>query len=269
MKSAFAAGFLAVLPAFAQPAPATFEAADVHASPASANAFFDSGFLPGGRYQLRYATMVNLIAEAYEIDAESVSGGPPWLDTDRFDVIAKAPTRATESERAAMLRALLADRFKLKVHDDQNPLKVYVLAVSKRGAQLQESGTAGTLDCKAGQFEEGPPAMISVACPSITMPQFARELHQMAGGYLQNEVADFTGLKGAYAITVKWSPAGVPKTNDKGEPSGKVSIFDAVEKELGLTLDLTTRPFPSLPSTASSALPPPTIPRRSKNFRPS
>jgi hypothetical protein len=52
-----------------------FAAADVHVSPATANVFFDSGFLPGGRYQLRNATLVNLVGEAFEIDAESVREG--------------------------------------------------------------------------------------------------------------------------------------------------------------------------------------------------
>jgi uncharacterized protein (TIGR03435 family) len=264
-----AVGFLAFLSTLAPAqtsASVTFAAADVHPSPPAANAFFDSGFLTGGRYQLRNATLVNLIAEAWDLDAEAVSGGPPWLDTDRFDIVAKAPPKSTHEERSAMLRALLAERFKLKIHKDEKPLTVYVLSVGKRGAQLQESGGAGTADCKPGKFEEGPPPMINVTCPSMTMAQFARQLHQMAGGYLHNQVVDFTGLKGTYAITVRWSPANTAKTNDAGEDTGKISIFDAVDKELGLNLELTKRSVPVLVVESVERTPTPNDPDVLKNL---
>lgn len=270
MKRAFGAiGFLALLSISAPgqaPAPPTFVAADVHASPATANPFFDRGFLPGGRYQLRNATLVNLIAEAWEMDVESVVGGPAWLDTDRFDVVAKAPPKSTGPERELMLRALLAERFKLVVHNDQKELQVYAMAVGKRGSQLQESGGPSSADCKPGDFQEGPPPMITVACPSMTMTQFAKQLHQMAGGYIHNQVVDFTGLKGAYAITVKWSPAGAPKTNDAGEPTGKVTIFDAVDKQLGLNLELTKRAVPVIAVDSVERTPTPNDPDVLKNL---
>lgn len=62
--------------------------------------FLDVGFLANGRYQKHNATIVDLIKTAWNIDGESVSGGPTWLDTDRFDVIAKAPPKTTETDRA-------------------------------------------------------------------------------------------------------------------------------------------------------------------------
>ena len=223
MKRAFETiGFLASLSILAlgqTPAPPAFAAADVHVSPASANAFFDSGFLPGGRYQLHNATLVNLVAEAFEIDAESVSGGPPWIDTD-LRHRRQAPPKSTQAERAAMLRSLLAERFKLVVHKDEKPLNVYVLSVGNRGAQLQESGGAGSTDCKPGNFDQGPPPMVSVTCPGMTMPRFARQLHRMGGGDLNHQIIDLTGLPGVYAITLRWSPPGAPKTNDADEPTG-------------------------------------------------
>ena len=77
--------------AFAQStdAPPTFEVADVHVSPHRLFPYFEGGHLGGDRYVLRQATMVNLIATAYGIDDSNVQGGPTWLETDRFDVIAK------------------------------------------------------------------------------------------------------------------------------------------------------------------------------------
>ena len=73
-----------------------FQFADIHTSPRSSTAFVNmrSGFYRGGRYEVRSATMVDLIALAYGADADRVLSGPAWLETDRFDIIASAPPRA-------------------------------------------------------------------------------------------------------------------------------------------------------------------------------
>src|SRR5438093_6925060 len=89
----------------------SFEAADVHVSPKSSNTQTGGGFLRGGRYQFRNATMVDLISSAYGVDPEKVLGGPSWLESDRFDIIAKARAAASNDTAKLMLRALLADRF--------------------------------------------------------------------------------------------------------------------------------------------------------------
>src|SRR5580704_15346726 len=89
-----------------------FEVADIHASTPGANSNVGGGFIRGGRYELHAATMVDLIRTAYAVDADEVIGGPSWLDTDRFDVIAKGPAGATSESLKSMLQALLADRFK-------------------------------------------------------------------------------------------------------------------------------------------------------------
>src|SRR5215470_8833907 len=75
----------------------SFEVADVHPSPKNPNPNVQSlgGFARGGRYQFRNATMLDLIANAYSIDLEKVVGGPFWLETDRFDILAKAPLSVT------------------------------------------------------------------------------------------------------------------------------------------------------------------------------
>src|SRR5438094_651160 len=90
----------------------TFEIADVHVS---APTRFPSGraLLRGGRFEMRTATMVDLIRTAYGVDADRVLGGPSWLEMDRFDVIAKSPSKPNPETLKTMLQALLADRFKL------------------------------------------------------------------------------------------------------------------------------------------------------------
>src|SRR5580704_13950987 len=112
----------------------SFDIADVHVSPrgswakTAANAI-QGGFLNAGRYELRRATMLDLIRTAYGLDADKVYGGPSWLDYDRFEVIAKAPPTTRPETVKLMLQSLLADRFKLVVHQDTQPLPAYALSV--------------------------------------------------------------------------------------------------------------------------------------------
>src|SRR5258708_25830773 len=120
--------------AFGQPAD-RFEAADVHATPHSDNNF--NLFMRGpqtraGRYEIRMATMVDLISTAYGVDGEKVYGGPNWLEMDRFDVTAKLPAGSTPERQKAMLKALLADRFHLVARADSRPMPAYVMTAGKR-----------------------------------------------------------------------------------------------------------------------------------------
>src|SRR6267154_4962500 len=119
--------------------PPAFEIADVHASARSTNPFPSGGVLRAGRYELRKATMVDLIRNAYGVDADKVIGGPSWLETDRFDVIALAPPSTSQETIKQMLQALLADRFKLTVHTDSKSLPTYALTVGKGKPKLKES----------------------------------------------------------------------------------------------------------------------------------
>src|SRR5262245_31289184 len=82
-----------------------FETADVHTSPGGFFAGLGTAPLLNGRYELRSATMVDLIATAYGLDADKVLGGPSWLEADRFDVIARAPSGATPETAKVMLQA--------------------------------------------------------------------------------------------------------------------------------------------------------------------
>src|SRR5215471_12515961 len=91
-----------------------FEAADVHGSPHSDNNF--NLFMRGpqtraGRYEIRTATMVDLISTAYGVDGDKVYGGPNWLEMNRFDVTGKLPAGSNQERQKAMLRALLDERF--------------------------------------------------------------------------------------------------------------------------------------------------------------
>src|SRR5579863_10001801 len=92
-----------------------------------------------GRYELRNASLVDLIRTAWSVDADKVVGGPDWLDTDRFDVIATAPPSSTPEALHIMLRSLLVDRFHLVARKDTRSLPAYVMTAGKK-LQLRLAG---------------------------------------------------------------------------------------------------------------------------------
>ncbi len=103
-----------------------FEAADVHPSAPARLEFMRGPFVEGSRYQVRHATMAELIATAYGVAPDHVWGGPNWLEWDRFDIVARPPASSNQEANHKeklniMLRQLLAHRFKLVVHMISNP----------------------------------------------------------------------------------------------------------------------------------------------------
>jgi uncharacterized protein (TIGR03435 family) len=136
---------LALVPGlvFCQPGETTrrFEAADVHVSVAEGARVMTGGLTSGGRYELRHATLLDLIRTAYGINADSVTGGPVWLTIDRFDVVAKAPTASTPDAVRGMLKRLLVDRFSLAAHTDNKPMPAYALTAGKRPQLKPASGS--------------------------------------------------------------------------------------------------------------------------------
>src|ERR1051326_7070188 len=108
-STGFIIAALGLSAAFGQTAdkPSAFDLADVHSSPHVINPFMRGGVLRGGRYDVRTASMVDLISTAYGIDRDKVQGGPSWLDTDRFDIAAKAPANTPPETVRLMLQSLL------------------------------------------------------------------------------------------------------------------------------------------------------------------
>src|SRR5580658_4345064 len=191
IRAIAAISFLAFLSgsAFGQSAETTpkFEIADVHVSPKSTVAYMSGGVLRAGRYEIRRATMLDLIRTAYGIDDdEKIQGGPNWLELDRFDVIAKAPPSATQDTAISMLQALLADRFKLKVHMDSKPMASLVLTQGKGKPKLTPADGKSAPGCRP-QPNQAPPQPGSIPkpalqCRSLTMEAFMPTLRGISGG---------------------------------------------------------------------------------------
>jgi uncharacterized protein (TIGR03435 family) len=228
-----------------------FEMADVHVSP-TAHTFAQNfgGVLRAGKYVNRDATMLNLIEAAYGVSEDSIAGGPGWLNSDLFDVIAKVPDGTTPATAKLMLQALLADRFKLVVHNETRPVPRYVLSVGKGGSKLKTASGSGNPGCQPkqqGGGNGGPGDLasqpnIQVACHDLTAQAIAENLHQMAGGYLDHDVIDSTNLEGSWDFDLEWTGRGALAA--KGAEG--ISVFDAVEKQLGLKLELKNVPLPAL-----------------------
>jgi len=250
-----------------------FEIADVHVSPknlTNTNQFVRTGPVRNGRYEIRSATMVDLVRIAYDVTPDKVLEGPNWLELDRFDVIAKVPRDSTPETQKLMLQALLADRFKLVAHKDTRPLPTYVLTAGKK-PQLKEADGSGDTGCKPQTSSAPPPppgappdgtirlmtslngnpqtivlgpgGVITYNCRNVTMSAFAEGLRGMLGSNLgQNPVLDQTGLKGMWNFDLRFSIGLIPLLG--GDAGGRISLVDAVDKQLGLKLEEKPNPTP-------------------------
>ena len=224
-----------VLAQSAAPKP-SFEAADVHVRTHSSNPnpVMTGGVLRGGRYDLRNATMVDLIAMAYDVKPEAVLGGPSWLERDRFDVIAKAPQTTSPDSIKLMLQGLLDERFKLAVRSATKELPGYALIVNGKH-KLKAADAPGTSGCQ-GQPQTPEPGTVPytvVACRGVSMADFAAQLRFMAGAYVEKPVTDATALKGSWDFDLKWTArAALALAGSDG-----IALPDALEKQLGLRLE--------------------------------
>jgi uncharacterized protein (TIGR03435 family) len=108
-----------------------------------------------GRVTYTFATILNLMVDAYGVKRYQVSGGPKWLDSEQFDIVAKVPEGATKQEVKVMLQNLLAERFKLTLHRESKELSVYALVVGAKGPKLKDSTVTDTPPASDSQPKEG------------------------------------------------------------------------------------------------------------------
>ena len=241
-----------------------FDLADVHVSAKTTNAFFTGGSLRGDRFILHNATMVDMISLAYGMDGDNVLSGPAWLDFNRYDVSAHAPRGTSPDDVKLMLQNLLADRFHLAIHNDTHPKPSYVLRVDKGGPKLKpaDEGEESKIEehHTPTDLPPGVPAYYSVTSHNRTMAQFKQMLMDFATAYLPKPVIDATDLKGGYDFELHWTWQ--PK------PDG-LTIFDAVNKQLGLKLALEPYPTPALVVDKVDEKPTPNAPGLDKVLPPS
>ena len=199
----------------------------------------------------RNHALKTLVAAAYNLSPQAISGGPAWVDSDHYDILAKTPgeIRPNLDEQMSMLRKLLADRFKLTFHREQKELSVYTLTVAKNGPKLKESAVL------AEPAPEGPPPLIFVVSPQIvrlpgrdaSMAELASVMQRDA---LDRPVIDKTGLAGRYDFDLEWTPDETQFGGALGNPpitgDSKPGLFTAIQQQLGLRLEATKGPVAML-----------------------
>jgi len=217
-----------------------------------------------GRFTATNVTVAALIAAAYggtiPLDAQRLSGLPSWATRDRFDIEARVdgvePTEDSEDDAAifaafAMVRALLVDRFALRVHEDSRVEPVYALV---RDSRLKPAGLTLTgRDCdafaQAGPFAESlpgpdgrplPPCGVRVRRGEIvasggTLAVLARRLSAVAG--VEREVIDLTRDPNRYDFTLHWVPARMQAEPGTAPSDAGPSLFTALPEQLGLRLE--------------------------------
>ena len=185
-----------------------------------------------------------------------IVGEPEWVGRgpagDRFDVEGKTGAAASRAELAQMLRALLADRFKLATHVESRPQKLYALVVARGDRRLgpglrPAAGDCATLTARAANTGQVDPCGTgAVGNAGLTGQMSVRGLTvaQLAGlvtREVRTRVSDRTGLTGAFDWDLRWTPQQFARADlDRQrfptiDPNGP-TIFDALEDQLGLKL---------------------------------
>src|SRR6266446_4406926 len=125
-------------------APPTFEVASIKPAPPPTGGMMRVGMSGGpgspdpGRATFTNMSLKNILMRAYEVKGYQISG-PGWLDSERFDIVAKVPQGATKEQFLLMIQNLLAERFKLTLHREKKELPMFALLVGKNGPKLKES----------------------------------------------------------------------------------------------------------------------------------
>lgn len=243
------------------------------------------------RFYATNVTLKMLIETAYNIQSAQIEGGPNWLNSDHYDIQAKANSTVdaelkklspdeAKLVKERMLQDLLADRFHLKIKKQTKLMPVYALVVAKNGPKMQPS-TVGA--AKSDSNREGPSAryggMMPGAQTGLAMMKMQaggemafqmvdtsmQRLAQMLSMRLDRMVLDKTGLHGAYDFTLKWAPEageapmmagpGLPPSGAEPTPapnSSGPSIFTALQDQLGLKLKSEKGPVEALEIESAS-----------------
>jgi uncharacterized protein (TIGR03435 family) len=218
---------------------------------------------PGGRLTTTNSPLMFLIQRAYGVQAYQIAGGPPWIKTDGYNIEAKPAANTDQKQMWLMLQALLADRFKLKLHRETRELPVYDLTATKGGPRLPKPASGPCTEVftgpppKPGEPRPAPPCGpgiqasgtgLSMRGLNLSTAKFADFLGTLIG----RAVVDKTGFTGKFDLRLDFALddaiAGLPfhrGPDDADQPAdatGRPSIFTAIQEQLGLKLESSKGP---------------------------
>jgi uncharacterized protein (TIGR03435 family) len=186
----------------------------------------------------------DLVTFAYGLHARQIVGGPAWLETEKYDLLAKPGGGGQPSDKQwkTMVQKLLADRFKLAFHREKKEIPVYAVTVGKTGPKLikSEGDPNGLPGIGFGRLG-------SLVARNATIADFARAMQSSA---LDRAVVDQTGISGRYDFTLTWTPEagqfpGMGVDNFPRPPDNADALpdlFAAIQQQLGLKLESAKAP---------------------------
>jgi uncharacterized protein (TIGR03435 family) len=199
-----------------------------------------------GSLIMRNFSLKSCVQWAYNLKDYQVSG-PGWIESERYDIVAKAADPVKDDELRRMLQALLADRFKLVCHRETKELPVYALGIAKEGLKMKPSVGEGESNFKPAKGLN----RFSLVMEHTSMPQFADLLSQP----LQRPVVDQTGLTGGFDFTLDLAkylgmdmsqgprPEGDGMTKPVGLSTIEGAVIMALREQLGLKLESKKSPI--------------------------
>lgn len=203
-----------------QPPRAEFEVASVKKSATPEPGQYNMGLhIDGAMVSCTYLSLKSYISMAYQVPDTRING-PEWLDSERFDIVAKLPTGGRDQLRA-MIQSLLADRFKLVLHKGSKEFPVYALVVGKNGPKLKESSPDPEIESAAAKSNVnvdvaggrggtvvnfGPGSYISYGLNKFEAKNVAlANLVDSISRFVDRPVVDMTNLSGRYDLTLEYS----------------------------------------------------------------
>ena len=217
-------------------------------------------FPPSGRVTMTNVTLKGLIIQSYGLQESQLTGGPAWIASDHFDIVANSEkTNLSPPQRWLMIKALILERFKLKVHTESKEQSVFALALSRKGGALGEHLHRSSTDCATMPPPTLPPPAFDPAHPppcgvimggpgrmtlrGVPMGWVAKQLSDRVG----RATVDRTGLTGYFDLDLEFAPQA--RLGDIADPAAvdrpadtAPSIYTALQEQLGLKLDSQKRP---------------------------
>lgn len=208
-------------------APPQFEVASARPSALDQSAVSSGLKTSHGRLTATNVTLKRCIMGAFAVGPNQISGGPPWLDSARFDIVAKAEQPVDDDAALmAMLQSLLAERFQLAIHRETRTIEAFVLEVASDGPKFEKAGeTESTTQSGRGLID----------ARATTMDHFAEVLSRQ----MDLPVVNQTALPGKFNLKLEWTPESRrparPRADDADADTG-ISLFTAIRQQLGLRL---------------------------------
>jgi uncharacterized protein (TIGR03435 family) len=236
--------------AFAQQSPRlAFEVASVKRNTSRSDGESHSGPPQTALFKANNMSLRMLLEIAYKLKESQITGGPGWMDSERYDIEARPPEGTISADRSRlMLQALLEDRFRLALRRETRTIPVYALVAGSGGSRLPKSTERHCVE-----FPEGSPPTPSapgqapqIPCGGfVTSPNLLEggnismsEFVDVLGNMLERPVVDKTEFAGTFTVHLDFSSEGIFGLHDCGNPDqSRPSIFTAIQEQLGLKLE--------------------------------